>query len=101
MKRFALRIPSTTTYDLWLVAIVLGLLLLGLAMVYSASGIRALDSLDDPSYYFSQQTQWAVLGLIAMFVVARVDYRRLLPVALPLLVVVLALLVAVLVPGIG
>ena len=44
-----LGLSRTTTYDLPLVAIVLVLLFLGLAMVYSASGITALDANDDPS----------------------------------------------------
>jgi cell division protein FtsW len=96
-----LRFPRTTTYDLPLLLVVLGLLLVGLAMVYSASGITALEANDDPSTYLGQQSAWAVLGLAAMFVGARVDYRRLRIVAVPLLVISIALLVAVLIPGIG
>ncbi|MDO8563339.1 MAG: putative lipid II flippase FtsW [Candidatus Limnocylindria bacterium] len=95
------RLPRTTTYDLWLVAVVLGLLALGLAMVYSASGIRALDVLDDPSFFLFQQSLWATVGLLAMVFFARLDYHRLRPFALPLLVLVFALLIVVLVPGIG
>ena len=40
-----LRLPRTTTYDLPLLVVVLALLLLGLAMVYSASGMTALAAL--------------------------------------------------------
>lgn len=90
-----------TTYDLPLLVVVLALLLLGLAMVYSASGITALDANDDPSTYLAQQSAWAALGVAAMFVAARVDHRRLRVIALPLLALSLALLVAVLVPGVG
>lgn len=93
--------PRTTSYDLPLVAIVLALLAVGLAMVYSASGIRALDTLDDPSYFLFQQSAWAAIGLVAMAVAARVDYHRLRPLALPLLVLVVVLLALVLVPGVG
>ena len=96
-----MRLPRTTTFDLWLVAVVLALLALGLAMVYSASGIRALDALDDPGYFLLQQSAWAAVGLAAMVAFARVDYHRLRPLALPLLGVVFALLLVVLVPGIG
>ena len=95
------RLPRTTTFDLWLVAVVLGLLALGLAMVYSASGIRALDALDDPSFFLFQQSLWATGGILAMVFFARLDYHRLRPFALPLLVLVFVLLVLVLVPGIG
>jgi cell division protein FtsW len=91
----------TTTYDLPLVAIVLVLLFLGLAMVYSASGITALDANDDPSTFLAQQSAWAALGVGAMFVASRVDYRVLRFLAVPLLVVAVLLLGAVLIPGVG
>src|SRR5207302_3140954 len=94
-------LARTTTYDLPLVAVVLVLLFLGLAMVYSASGITALDANDDPSTYLAQQSAWAVLGLAALVVAARTDYHRLRVLAVPLLVVSIVLLVAVLVPGVG
>jgi cell division protein FtsW len=96
-----LRFPRTTTYDLPLLVVVLALLFLGLAMVYSASGISALDANDDPSTYLAQQSAWAALGIGAMLVAARVDHRRLRIIALPLLALSLVLLVAVLVPGVG
>ena len=56
-----LRLPRTTSYDLVLLLVVLALTLLGIAMVYSASGIRALDTLDDPRYYLSWQALWAAI----------------------------------------
>ena len=96
-----LRLPSRTSYDLMLVSVVLGLLAIGLAMVYSASGIKALDALDDPRFYLVQQSAWVAIGLVAMLVVARIDYHRYRALALPGLIVAIVLLVAVLVPGIG
>jgi cell division protein FtsW len=94
-------LARTTTYDLPLVAVVLVLLFLGLAMVYSASGITALDANDDPSTFLAQQSAWAALGIGAMFVASRVDYRILRFVAVPLLLLALLLLGAVLIPGVG
>ena len=96
-----LRLPRTTTYDLPLLAVVLVLLAVGIAMVYSASGIRALDTLDEPRYFLIQQSAWAVIGLVAMAIAARVDYHRYRPLALPLLALSILLLLAVLVPGVG
>lgn len=95
------RIPLRTSYDLTLLSVVLALLAIGLAMVYSASGIKALDTLDEPRYYLVQQSAWVATGLIAMFVVARVDYHRYRRLAAPALVIAVLLLVAVLVPGVG
>lgn len=93
--------PRTTSYDLVLVVVVLALTLLGIAMVYSASGIKALDALDDPRYFLGWQSLWATLGLVGMIVATRVDYHRYRVLALPLLVVATGLLVAVLVPSVG
>ncbi|HEX4744396.1 MAG TPA: putative lipid II flippase FtsW [Candidatus Limnocylindria bacterium] len=95
------RLPRTTSYDLPLLCIVLVLLAVGLAMVYSASGIRALDALDEPRYFLIQQSVWAVIGLGAMLVAARVDYHRYRALALPALGLAVVLLVAVLIPGVG
>jgi len=95
------RLPRTTSYDLVLVVVVLALTLLGIAMVYSASGIKALDALDDPRYFLGWQSLWAALGLVGLLVATRVDYHRYRVLALPLLVVAIGLLAAVLVPSIG
>jgi len=94
-------IARTTAYDLPLVAIVVGLVAIGLLMVYSASGIRALDTLDDPSYFLVQQSAWAAVGSVGMVFAARMDHRRLRRAALPLIAVALAHLVVVLIPGVG
>src|SRR3990170_6362488 len=93
--------PRTTQYDVPLLGIVLALLAVGLAMVYSASGIRALDTRDDPSYFLVQQSMWAAIGLVGMLVAARVDYHHYRRIALPLLVVAVGLLALVLIPGVG
>jgi cell division protein FtsW len=94
-------VPRTTSYDLVLVVVILALTLLGIAMVYSASGIKALDALDEPRYFLGWQSLWAALGLVGMLAATRIDYHRYRTLALPLLVGALALLAAVLVPGLG
>ncbi|MEA2661400.1 MAG: cell division protein FtsW [Chloroflexota bacterium] len=99
MKR--LRLPTHTGYDLTLLLVVLGLLAIGLAMVYSASGIKALDTMDDPRYFLIQQSAWVAIGLAAMLVVARIDYHRYRRLAVPALLIAIVLLVLVLIPGVG
>src|ERR671934_615382 len=96
-----LRLPKTTSYDLVLLLVVVALTLLGIAMVFSASGIRALDTVDDPRYYLAWQALWALIGLAGMVAAMRIDYHRYRAIAVPLVLIVLALLVAVLVPGVG
>lgn len=99
--RFLPSLPRHTSYDLVLVVVVLALTLVGIAMVYSASGIKALDALDDPRYFLGWQSVWAAIGLVGMIAASRVDYHRYRVLALPLLIVAIVLLVAVLIPGIG
>src|SRR5512142_394108 len=84
-----------------LLVAVIGLVAAGVVMVYSASSVRAYFSSDDPSSYGIQQLIWAVLGLAAMYVASRMDFRWLRFMAIPAYLLTMALLVAVLVPGIG
>ena len=49
----------------------------GLLMVYSASAPLATEQFGDPASIFWRQAVWAVLGVGAMLVLMRLDYRRL------------------------
>jgi cell division protein FtsW len=82
-----------------LVVVTLGLVAFGLVMVYSASSARAALAADDPAYYLKRQAAYAFLGLIALAVLSRTDYRRLRYLVPPLLLGSFALLLIVLVAG--
>ena len=84
-----------------LLAAVIALTAIGVVMVYSASSVRAYISTSDPSAQGVQQAIWAALGLVAMYLASRTDFRLLRHLAIPVYVVTLGLLVVVLVPGIG
>src|ERR1700731_1889511 len=62
--------------DKWLFGVVLLLGLFGVVMVFSASAVMAQSSLGSPYPYVRKQAVWAVLGLVAMVLLMRVDYRR-------------------------
>ncbi len=62
--------------DYVLVTSVLILVILGSAMVYSASSFRAEQAFGNSSYFFQKQVSRAALGLFVMVLVAAVDYRR-------------------------
>ncbi len=83
-----------------LVAVVV-LALVGILMVYSSSALRAYVSRDDAFAIVAPQILWAAVGLIAMAVLMRVDYRRLRLVSVPAYGVAIALLVLVFVPGLN
>ncbi len=77
------------------------LLLFGLVMAYSASTAKAYFAYGSSWYLIERQAFFAVLGVIAMIVLARVDYVVWRRVATPLWVFALLSLLVVLVPGIG
>jgi cell division protein FtsW len=90
--------PGGLEYHL-LVVVTLGLVAFGLVMVYSASSARATLAADDPAYYLKRQAAYAFLGLIALAVLSRTDYRRLRYLVPPVLLASFALLLIVLVAG--
>src|SRR5258708_18536460 len=52
------------------------LVLFGLVTVFSASAVMAQSTLGSPYSYVGRQAGWALLGLVAMVLLMRVDYRR-------------------------
>ena len=88
-------------FDPILLAAVLALVAFGLVMVFSASAILAHDKLGDSLYFLKRQLAAVGLGLIAMIGILKLGYRRLARWAYPMLLGSIALLVLVLVPGIG
>ncbi|HEY9070746.1 MAG TPA: putative lipid II flippase FtsW [Candidatus Ozemobacteraceae bacterium] len=88
-------------FDHVLFFVVIALMGIGLTMVYSASSITSMAQMSDSLFYFKRQLMWVVIGLLAMFGFARIDYRKLEPLALPLLVIAVIGLVVVLIPGVA
>jgi cell division protein FtsW len=86
-------------YALLLAAI--ALTAIGIVMVYSSSSVRSYFSSADPAAQGLEQMVWAGIGLVGLMVAMRLDFRHLRYLAIPFYVITLALLVAVLVPGIG
>ena len=70
-------------------------------MIYSSSGIYALQELGDKTYYLGRHLIFLLIGLLAAFGVMAMDYRDLRKISKPLVLVAIALLVLVLIPGIG
>ena len=69
--------------DLPFLALVMLLTAMGLIMVLSASYASAMYDLDpdvytggDPLYYFNRQFLFALLGVVAMFIISRIDYQQ-------------------------
>lgn len=99
--RFRLKKVGTGKFDAVFFGLVLALSLFGLLMIYNSSSVVAYNLFDNKYQFIKDQITWFGLGLTAMIVFYKVDYRRLYNLALPMLVVALILLILVFVPGIG
>jgi cell division protein FtsW len=77
---------------------VMGLVLFGALMVFSASAVTAADRYNNGDYFLVRQLGWAGAGLIAVAILMRMDYHHLASplVVFPALAIVLMLLVVVL-----
>jgi cell division protein FtsW len=84
-----------------LLTAVLALVAIGVVMVYSASSVRSYLASSDPAAQGMQQAVWALLGLAAMLLASRIDFRLLRYLAIPGYVVTLLLLAVVLIPSVG
>lgn len=62
--------------DKWLFGTVLLLALFGLVMVFSASAVMAKATAGSPYAFVIKQAVWVLLGMVALFTLMRVDYRR-------------------------
>jgi cell division protein FtsW len=60
---------------MWIVGIVVALNVIGLAMILSAGSVVATYEGQSTWFYFQRQGIWFALGLLAMFVTSKVDYR--------------------------
>jgi cell division protein FtsW len=97
-----MRLPRVAgRVDTWLLIIVLTLLCIGIVMVYSASAFQAARYQGDASYYFQRELMWTILGIVAMLLTLRVDYRQWRRFSLVGMLIILPLLVIVLKFGVN
>lgn len=84
--------------DKVLFGVVVGLVLFGALMVFSASAVMAQEKFGSSYYFLFRQLAWAAAGTVAMVVMMNVDYRRLASshVVFPALALQTVLLLAVL-----
>lgn len=85
--------------DILIFFAVMILLAVGIIMVFSASYYDTLDK--DPYYYLRKQLFWALLGIVTMVFMMRINYFRLKPYINTAFAVTLVLLVLVLIPQFG
>jgi cell division protein FtsW len=74
---------------------------IGIVAVYSASFAQAFAEYQNVNYFMLRQTLFAVVGAVVMVVLMRMDYHDLKHLSTLMMLVALAGLVAVLIPGFG
>jgi cell division protein FtsW len=87
--------------DWWLIGSVVGLLAIGLQMVYSSSVVIAHSEFNDDTYFLVRHAAWLVVGFLFMYVASRIDYRIWRRLSVVLMGLCLVSLVMVLVPSFG
>lgn len=66
---------------------------LGLMMVYSSTSDLGYRMEDDPAYYFKRQLIWLFVGLVGLFVAARLPHRYWMKLSIPIMVLTILMLV--------
>jgi cell division protein FtsW len=87
--------------DYTILVVVVALVAIGILMVYSSSAMRGYLEDDDTLSIVGPQIGWAALGIAAMALMMRMDYRYLRLISVPAYVVAVVLLVLVFVPSLN
>lgn len=77
------------------------LILIGLVMVFSSSGVYAMEKYNDAYYFLRRQVLWVALGAIVMFAMRKMDYHYLEKYTYPIMGIAFLMLIAVMMPGFG
>lgn len=84
--------------DFGMLVTIIILLCFGLVMVSSASSYHALTTYGNSNYLFTRQLIFAVLGVIFMLIISKINYRIFAKWSMPFYIVALVLLILVLTP---
>ncbi|MFC2030413.1 FtsW/RodA/SpoVE family cell cycle protein [Chloroflexota bacterium] len=87
--------------DWVLLSVTVGLISLGLMMVYSSTFDLGYRLHEDPAFFFKRQMIWLGLGAVGMFIAARIHYKHWMKLSIPIMALVLALLIALVIFGRG
>ncbi len=95
------RVSRVKKMDFSTVIMVVLLMIVGLIALFSASYPTALYNFNDPTRFIRNQFIFAVVGMVAMLIVSRVDYHIYGRFSKQIFIFGIILLVLVLIPGVG
>ncbi len=87
--------------NIWLILSTFLLVLIGFIFVYSASSYSAQLNYGNKYYFLTKQIIGALIGVLAMILTSKIDYRIYQKYKLPILILGLILLAVVFIPGLG
>lgn len=87
--------------DRSLIVVTLILIVFGLLMVFSASNVVATYKYNDAYYFFKRQLIFSIIGIAVMFFFIKVNINKIFKITNILFIISIALLILVLIPGIG
>jgi len=76
----------------------LTLLGIGLIMVFSSSAVTANVNYGDAYYFFKKQLMWAIISVITLVIVMKLNFLRLKDFAIPLMLIAIVCLILVVTP---
>ncbi len=88
---------KSINYSLFIIVTILTAI--GILMIYSSSAIPALKKMNDLFFFLKRQVIWAVIGIVMMIIVSRIDYKNWDRLFLPMFGLTILLLIFVLVMG--
>ena len=77
------------------------LVFIGLVMVFSSSGVYAMEKYNDAYYFLKRQMVWVALGTMVMLATRKMDYRYLEKYTYYIMGITFLMLIAVMMPGLG
>ena len=99
VKRFSRFVNNKMDYILFITVLIL--LSIGLIMVLSASAPSALSETGNSYTYFKKQFICAILGIILMLFISKIDYRFYKKYYWAVYIISTAVLLLVIIPGVG
>lgn len=87
------------SYDTFFLILVIILTLFGLVMDFSASYAYAYSKFGDSFHFIKNQAAFALIGIVGMIVIMRIDYKIVRKLTVPIFLVSVALLIGVLMYG--
>ncbi len=90
---------KTNRLDYTLLIVTLLLAAFGLLMVFSSSYYYAIDQMKGKTHFFLTDLRWILIGVVTMLIASQVNYKVYRKLALPALIISIALLIFVLLFG--